>query len=129
MLTHDKRTLGRGVVLGGLGVLLGVSVLAAGTQGRSAARAQYLQDRAACNAGQSNEDRTTCLKEAGAALQAARSGELTSASPAVYRRNALLRCNEQPADAREACMARMQNPAQGSVSGGGLLFEARTPAH
>jgi hypothetical protein len=129
MLIRDKHTFGRSVALGSLGLLLGVSALAAGAQGKSAAQAQYLQDRAACNAGQSNEDRATCLKEAGAALQAARSGELTSAGPAVYQRNALLRCNEQPVDAREACMARMQNPAQGSVSGGGLLFEARTPAH
>lgn len=129
MRAHDKRTLSRRLALASLGVLLGVSALAAGTQGRSAAQAQYLRDRAACNAGQSDEDRATCLKEAGAALQAARSGELTSESPATYRQNALLRCNEQPTDAREACIARIQNPAQGSVGGGGLLFEARTPAH
>ena len=128
MLVYDKRTLSRSLALGSLGVLLGISALAAGTHDRSAAQAQYLQDRAACNAGQSNEDRATCLKEAGAALQAARNGELTSESPAAYQQNALLRCKEQPADAREACMARMQNPAQGSVGGGGLLFEARTPA-
>ncbi|MBU6501519.1 MAG: hypothetical protein KGQ35_01500 [Burkholderiales bacterium] len=129
MRAHDKRTLSCSLALASLGVLLGVSAQAAGTQGRSAAQAQYLRDRAACNAGQSDEDRATCLKEAGAALQAARSGELTSASPATYRQNALLRCKEQPADAREACIARIQNPAQGSVGGGGLLFEARTPAH
>jgi hypothetical protein len=118
----------RTLTLCALGALLSASALAAGNRGASDAQAQYMRDRAACNAGQSTEDRATCLKEAGAALQAARNGELTSESPAAYRQNVLLRCKEQPADAREACMARMQNPAQGSVGGGGLLFEARTPA-
>lgn len=127
MSSFDRYISCRGLTLGALGILLGVSALAAGNHGTSAARAQYLRDRAACNAGQSGEDRATCLKEAGAALQAARSGELTSDSADTYRHNALLRCNEQPADARADCMARMHNPAQGSVGGGGLLFEARTP--
>ena len=128
MFGLDQRIFSRSLTLCALGALLGTSALAAGNHSASSAQAQYMQDRADCNAGQSDEDRATCLKEAGAALQAARSNQLTSESPAAYRHNALLRCNEQPADARTDCMARMQNPAQGSVDGGGLLFEARTPA-
>lgn len=117
----------RSLTLCALGALLGASALAAGSRDTSSARAQYLQDRAACNAGQSTEDRTTCLKEAAAALQAARHGGLTSASPDEYQRNALLRCNEQPPESRDDCVARMQNPAQGDVGAGGLLREAETP--
>jgi hypothetical protein len=117
----------RSLTLCAMGALLSASALAAGSRGTSDAQAQYMRDRAACNAGQTNEDRATCLKEAGAALQAARSGQLTSESPADYRRNAMLRCNEQPPQNREDCVARMQNPAQGSVEGGGLLREAQTP--
>ena len=117
----------RVITLCALGALLSASALAAGSRGTSEAQAQYTRDRAACNAGQSTEDRATCLKEAGAALQAARSGQLTSESGADYQRNAMLRCNEQPPENRQDCVARMQEPAQGSVTGGGLLREAQTP--
>ncbi|MDR3452039.1 MAG: hypothetical protein P4L96_04435 [Rhodoferax sp.] len=117
----------RNLTLCALGALLGASALAAGSRDSSSAQAQYIQDRAACNAGQSNEDRATCLKEAGAALQAARRGGLTSAGPTDYQRNAMRRCNEQPAESRDDCVARMQSPAQGSVEAGGLLREAETP--
>ena len=127
MLAFNTPISCRSLTLCALGALWGASALAAGSHASSSAQAQYLQDRAACNAGQSTEDRATCLKEAGAALQAARRGALTSASPAEYQRNALLRCNEQPPADRADCLARMQNPAQGSVAGGGLLMEAETP--
>ncbi|MGH8819686.1 MAG: hypothetical protein ACREWJ_00130 [Rhodoferax sp.] len=125
MSVLNRRISCRSLTLGALGIMLGTSALAAGNH--SAAQAQYLQDRAACLSGQSNEGVKTCLKEAGAALQAARSGQLTSDSPAVYQHNALLRCNEQPPQDRADCVARMQNPAQGSVDAGGLLMEAQTP--
>jgi len=127
MLTLNTPISCRSLALCALGALLGASALAAGSHDSSSAQAQYLQDRAACNAGQSTEDRATCLKEAGAALQAARRGSLTSASPAEYQHNALLRCNEQPPENRDDCVARMQSPAQGSVGAGGLLREAETP--
>ena len=127
MPARNSSISGRSLTLCALGVLLSASALAAGSKGTSEAQAQYQRDRAACNAGQTNEDRATCLKEAGAALQAARSGQLTSESPADYRRNALSRCDKQPPRDRQDCMARMQNPAQGSVDGGGLLREAQTP--
>ncbi|WP_174571106.1 hypothetical protein [Polaromonas sp. C04] len=128
MLTLNTSISCRSLTLCALGALLGASALAAGSHDSSSAQAQYLQDRAACNAGQSNEDRATCLKEAGAALQAARRGGLTSTSPTEYQRNALLRCNEQPPENRDDCVARMQSPAQGDVGAGGLLREAETPA-
>jgi hypothetical protein len=116
----------RGLTLCALGALFGTCALAAGSRSTSDAQAQYQRDRAACNAGQSTEDRATCLKEAGAALQAARSGQLVSESPADYQRNALRRCDEQPPQDRQDCVARMQNPAQGSVGAGGLLRQAQT---
>ncbi|MEO6972526.1 MAG: hypothetical protein ABI135_03775 [Rhodoferax sp.] len=106
---------------------MSASALAAGSRGTSDAQAQYQRDRAACSAGQTNEDRATCLKEAGAALQASRTGQLMSESPQDYQRNALRRCDEQPPQDRQDCVARMQSPAQGSVGAGGLLRDVQTP--
>lgn len=116
----------RSLALCAMGTLLGASAQAADGSGASNAQARYLQERAVCNSGQSNQDRATCLKEAGAALQASRHGGLTS-SPADYQKNALLRCNAQPVENREDCLARMQSPAQGSAAAGGILREAVTP--
>ena len=127
MLTLNTSIPCRSLMLCALGALLSTSALAAGSRGASDAQTQYQRDRAACNAGQSTEDRTTCLKEAGAALQAARSGQLASESPADYQHNALRRCDEQPPQGRQDCVARMQSPAQGSVGAGGLLRDVQTP--
>ena len=62
----------------------------------------------------------------GAAAQAARSGELTSASASVYELNALARCSvfKNPQD-KSDCIKRMGPKAtlSGSVDGGGILRE------
>ena len=92
-----------------------------------AARAQYNRDRAACLAGDSGEDRDTCLREAAAALQqAARDAATPDAGPAPdYPANALARCQvHRQAEDRLSCELRMRAPAQGSVQAGGLLREA-----
>ncbi|MBS0508618.1 MAG: hypothetical protein JSR53_14680 [Proteobacteria bacterium] len=87
---------------------------------------QYLKDRAAC-ASEPEASRAACLREAGAAQQAARLGELSSASASVYEHNALARCEvfKAPED-KSDCLARMGAKAvvQGSVEGGGLLRES-----
>ncbi|ABM31046.1 hypothetical protein QRO11_20845 [Paracidovorax citrulli] len=93
----------------------------------ASARERYQQDRQACMSGNTGQSRETCLKEAGAALQAARSGQLGAQDATDgYSRNALQRCEvfKNPVD-REACAARVRSGTQdGSVAGGGILREA-----
>jgi len=90
--------------------------------------AQYQQDRADCLAGRTQQDRATCLKEAGAALVEARRGGLTSADAGTLQRNAVARCQRQPAEDRADCerLARGEGRTSGSVEGGGVIKEIVT---
>ena len=93
----------------------------------SAARERYQQDRQACLSGNTWEARDTCLREAGAALQASQSGNLTSDDAARLNNNALQRCNVfKSQNDQEACVARVEDgsKASGSVESGGLLRES-----
>jgi hypothetical protein len=94
----------------------------------TSAQARYQQERAACLSGRSHQDRTTCLQEAGAALQEARRGGLTTG--AQLEANAIARCNALPEGDRADCHSRVKNQANttvsGSVEGGGILKETRT---
>jgi hypothetical protein len=101
---------------------------AGGKAAPSAAQSAYQQERARCLSGQSHQDRTTCLKEAGAAYDEARRGGLGDASPSDLSRNATQRCEVQPPADRQACMQRIlgAGSAQGSVEGGGLLRQTET---
>ena len=91
------------------------------------AQARYKQERAICLAGQSPQDRATCLKEAGAALAEARRGNLDS-DPASYLANQQQRCDRLSGDEQRDCLARMRGrgTTQGSVAGGGILRELVT---
>ena len=91
------------------------------------AQARYQQERAICLAGQSPQDRATCLKEAGAALAEARRGNLDS-DPASYLANQQHRCDRLSGDEQRDCLARMRGrgTTQGSVAGGGILRELVT---
>ena len=91
------------------------------------AQARYKQDRAACLSGQSQQDRASCLREAGAALQAAKRGRLDEGQGA-YERNQLLRCDRLAGEDRDDCLRRMrgEGTVSGSVEGGGLYRELRT---
>jgi hypothetical protein len=94
----------------------------------AAAEARYDRERSRCLAGQSQEDQKTCLREAGAALQAARQHQLTSDSPDQLAANARRRCDPLPPDDKKDCLARMsgEGTVTGSVAGGGLLRELVT---
>lgn len=93
---------------------------------RSAA-ATYRDELAVC--GHIQQDRAACIREAGAARQAAAQGQLTSAPN--YLQNGLARCNLQPPMERSACEARVRGTGrtaiQGSVLGGGVIRETVTP--
>ena len=119
-----------GLALCAAGTLLSATLASAADRGKqlSSAQAIYQQDRAACLSGQTNQDRATCLREAGAAFQEARRGGLDDRR-AEYERNRLLRCDSQPAEDRQDCVRRMsgEGTISGSVAGGGILRELVTP--
>lgn len=110
-----------------VGAVLFAGMAAAAGPTPSDAQARYEQDRAACNSGQSNQDRATCLREAGAALQAARRGRLGE-DPGAYEQNRLARCAPLPAGDREDCVRRVhgEGTVKGSVESGGTFTELRT---
>lgn len=97
------------------------------TAGHAAEANGYQKERATCINGQSNEDRATCLKEAGAARGEAKRGNLTEA-PGAYESNALARCNVLPPADRDDCVNRIRGngTVSGSVGGGGVIRETRT---
>ena len=117
-------TLPRLPALMGAAMLLCSSAAFAANQAPSALQ----QERAACTR-LPEESRSACEREAGAAAQAARSGDLSSMDASTYERNALARCDafQAPQDKAE-CQARMGSRATvgGSVEGGGLLRELTT---
>jgi len=108
-------------------MLISGSALAAAA-GMSEAQARYPKERAACNNGQSHQDRTTCLREAGAALAESKRGNPDAAGTGRYEQNQLLRCDAHPAEDREDCLRRMrgEGTTSGSVEGGGIYRELRT---
>jgi hypothetical protein len=91
-------------------------------------RATFEKDKAACSKKPVGDARTTCLREAGAAYDAARKGQLRSAGDA--ERNARARCEPLPQAQRNDCLARArgegESTAHGSVEGGGILRETVT---
>ena len=88
----------------------------------------YQRDRAACLDGRTNQDRDTCLREAGAARQEANRGRLGE-SPGVFEQNRLARCEGQPPQDREDCLRRMngEGTTRGSVESGGIYRELVRP--
>ena len=122
------KTTGIGFSLIALGALLWVSSGSAAEPGNASAQSRYQQDRAACMNGTSNQDRATCLREAGAALQESKNNRRENATDA-YEQNRYLRCNPLPPGQREDCVRRMngEGTVSGSVEGGGIYRELVTP--
>jgi len=96
------------------------------------AKARYLREKANCETGNTTQDRATCLKEAGAALDEKKKGKLdNSGSPMA---NATDRCNALPAKDKADCLSRIVGPSgpnqrvttSGSVEGGGVIRETTT---
>ena len=89
------------------------------------ADARYAQERQKCQTHNTQDSLATCLREAGAALQASRNGQLTGAAGSEA---ATQRCTVFKDAAEQAeCVRRVQNaPASGSVPGGGVLRESTT---
>jgi hypothetical protein len=112
------------------GVLLGVSALGAmaeATKTPAEIQSRYEQDRAKCLSGNTNQDQATCLREAGAARDAAKQGQLNDAG-AQYRKNQQARCDVLTGDEQRDCLARMKGAGKvsGSAQGGGIYRELTT---
>jgi len=106
-------------------LLAGGAALAA-----TSAQQQYQRERAACLSGASNQDRATCLREAGAALRESSRGGLSSPDQRVLGNNQVQRCAALPEPDRQDCTLRMQGQgsASGSAQQGGMLRELVVPA-
>ena len=108
------------------------TVFAADPVATDDAKALYLKERANCETGHTAQDRATCLKEAGAALDEKKKGKLDNSGSPVA--NATDRCNVVPAKDKADCLARVVGPqgpnqrvnASGSVEGGGMIKETTT---
>lgn len=87
----------------------------------------YEKERARCLAGQSGQSQQTCLKEAGAARDAAGANQLGSGD-ANLGADARDRCNPLSGDQRRDCLARVagHGSASGSVKAGGVIRETVT---
>ena len=109
------------------GMLASPAAFAANKTGASEAQARYQQERAVCLSGKSNQDRTTCLREAGAAFEQARREGWRDDS-AQNQRNERKRCEALPSAERKDCLARMQGQgtASGSAAAGGIYRELVT---
>lgn len=119
------RVAAAGVLLGGAAM----SAFAADPSASADAKARYEQERARCLSGQSGQAQSTCLKEAGAALQASKEGMLNDGD-AKYKKNAKERCDLLTGDEQRDCLSRMKGASNsmqsGSVKGGGIIRETVT---
>jgi hypothetical protein len=117
------------IIRSSLALMLATSSLAAPSLTGAQSADTYLRERSVCDG--VLQDRSACLREAGAARYEAQRGGLTSAPPTSYEQNALARCALQPPAERSACEARMRGTGttsvEGSVLGGGLIRETVTP--
>jgi len=106
-----------------------VGAISATAPAQTPAEASYQQDRANCLAGKTAESQTTCLKEAAAALQAARKHDLRTPTPAEVAANERRRCEALSGDDKRDCLKRADNidtTVSGSVAAGGDLKETVT---
>ena len=116
------------VILAFSAALCVTPTIAADSNNPPNARASYQKDRAMCNSGQSNQDRATCLQEAGAAYGEARRGQLNDGQ-AQYEQNALARCNALPPEDMQACQRRImgEGTTEGNAQDGGIYRRIETP--
>lgn len=111
-----------------VGALFGSPLASAqGSTGLADAQSAFQRERATCLNGASHQDRATCLREASAAYQEVRRGQLGNGD-GQFERNRLIRCNVQSPQDRLACErnANGEGVTSGSVNGGGIIREITT---
>ncbi len=117
------------VAVGGL-VFFSSGALAADPQSKASNQTKYEQDVADCKSGKGEQDPAACMREAGAARDAANREALGTSSDDELQRNAMARCNQLPQAERPDCVAKMSSPdttVSGSVQSGGILREKTIP--
>jgi len=89
------------------------------------ASGNYRQEVQACERGQTQQDRDTCLREARNARADKQQGAVGSGELAA---NAMARCEPLSGEEKAACQARVMGygESSGSVAGGGVLREVET---
>jgi hypothetical protein len=106
---------------------MGLASVSALARAPDAAQSRYQSERAVCMHGLSNQDRATCLKEAGAALQEARRGQLPGTDERELEHNRIARCDAQKGADHDECVMRMRaGTTTGSAEAGGILRELST---
>lgn len=88
----------------------------------------YDREVQACNNGQTQEARDTCLREARNARADKQKRDLDAVGNKDLRANALARCEPLSGEDKAACQARVMGYGEksGSVAGGGVLREVET---
>lgn len=128
MKKNHKYRAALGACVAAVALASGPSVWAQAAPG-TAARMQ--SEKATCDGVQ--QDKAACLREAGAARQAANNNDLTTDGRAGNNANAMARCKLQPVADRTDCIARLKGSntgtttTSGSVMGGGVIRETVTP--
>ena len=91
------------------------------------AQTTYEQDRAACMRSDSQHERTSCLREAGA-VRAQGQNRAPVATPEARMENAMKRCADLPPENKSTCerMVHGEGTVSGSVAGGGQIRELVT---
>jgi hypothetical protein len=125
-----NRTIVNAVSLGFATLMLAAGGTASAATRASEAQLRYQQERAVCLNGQSNQERATCLKEAGAAFAEAKRESLGRGDDGALQRNRALRCDAfKGGSDREDCLRRVggEGVTSGSAQQGGILRELRRP--
>jgi hypothetical protein len=124
-----NRAIVNAAAFGFTALMLAAGGTAAAATHASEAQLRYQQERAVCLNGQSNQERTTCLKEAGAAFAEAKRDSLGRSDASALQRNQQLRCDAFKAGDREDCLRRMsgEGSTSGSAQQGGILRELARP--
>lgn len=114
------------LVAGGMLLATGSAMAAEGDR-QAGASTTIAQERQNCMDGKTNQDRETCLREAGAAKQESQRGNLRDTGD--YSSNASMRCATLPADQKADCERRSmgEGSVSGSVGSGGVVRELVTP--
>ncbi|NYT65964.1 hypothetical protein H0A58_08285 [Alcaligenaceae bacterium] len=113
-----------------LGIALSVSLiaplsLAASSSDGSTPEQRYQADVQLCNSSSNYQDKSTCLKEASAALAEARHNRLTTGER-LAPDNRTKRCDALSGQDKDDCLLQMSGQhttTQGSVEAGGILRE------